>query len=81
MPLALRNLSALALGLFVCIAAWGQQVADTDRPPAILPLESEAGPTLMGLSAARRAARPGRCHHSVSGRAREDHAGIWQRGG
>ncbi|APV43078.1 hypothetical protein SAMN04490185_4727 [Pseudomonas frederiksbergensis] len=47
MPLALRNLSALALGLFVCIAAWGQQVADTDHPPAILPLESEAGPTLM----------------------------------
>lgn len=47
MPLALRNLSALALGMFFCVAAWGQQVADTDHPPAILPLESEAGPTLM----------------------------------
>lgn len=47
MPLALRNLSTLALGAFFCIAAWGQEVADPHQPPAILPLESETGPKLI----------------------------------
>lgn len=47
MSLALRNLSTFALGAFLCIAACGQGVADTDQPPAILPLESETGPKLI----------------------------------
>ncbi|MHC8327501.1 DUF6130 family protein [Pseudomonas sp. LB1P83] len=47
MPFALRKLSAVALGVFFCMAAWGQEVANTDQPPAILPLESETGPKLI----------------------------------
>lgn len=47
MPLALRNLSALALSAFFCMAAWGQEVANANSPPAILPLESETGPKLI----------------------------------
>ena len=47
MPLALGNLFALALGFLSCTAAFGQEVADTNPPPAILPLESEAVPKLI----------------------------------
>ncbi|MGW8461724.1 DUF6130 family protein [Pseudomonas sp. CLCA07] len=47
MPLALRNLSALTLGVFFCMAACGQGEADINHPPAILPLESEAVPKLI----------------------------------
>ncbi|MHC8395374.1 DUF6130 family protein [Pseudomonas sp. LB3P93] len=47
MPFALRKLFAVALGVFFCVAAWGQEVADTNSPPAILPLESETGPKLI----------------------------------
>ncbi|MDN3224807.1 DUF6130 family protein [Pseudomonas nunensis] len=46
MSLALRNLFVFAFASFVCIAAFGQGEADTHHPPAILPLESEALPTL-----------------------------------
>ncbi|MDR6607050.1 DUF6130 family protein [Pseudomonas synxantha] len=47
MSLALRNLSALALGVFFCTAACGQGAADPDHPPAILPLEAETVPKLI----------------------------------
>ncbi|MBD9615498.1 hypothetical protein IB245_28660 [Pseudomonas sp. PDM02] len=47
MSLALRNLCVLVLGGFFCMAAFGEGEADTDHPPAILPLESEALPKLI----------------------------------
>ncbi|EJM88716.1 hypothetical protein PMI34_03261 [Pseudomonas sp. GM74] len=47
MSLAPGNLLVLALGVFFCTAVCGQGVADTDSPPAILPLESETAPTLI----------------------------------
>jgi hypothetical protein len=47
MPLALRNSLALALGGFFCMAACGQGEADTNHPPAILPLDSETVPKLI----------------------------------
>jgi len=47
MPLALRNLFVLVLGGFFCMVAFGEGEADTDHPPAILPLESEALPKLI----------------------------------
>ncbi|POF44377.1 hypothetical protein B0D71_00475 [Pseudomonas laurylsulfativorans] len=47
MSLASGNLLALALGAFFCTAVCAQGGADTDSPPAILPLESEAAPTLI----------------------------------
>ncbi|QJC81298.1 DUF6130 family protein [Pseudomonas umsongensis] len=48
MSLALRNLFAFALGFF-CIAAFGQGEADSNHPPAILPLESETLPKLSAF--------------------------------
>jgi hypothetical protein len=47
MPVSLRNVLAVASGFFFYIAASGQGMADTQQPPAILPLESEAVPTLI----------------------------------
>jgi hypothetical protein len=47
MSLAPGNLLALALGVFFCTAVYGQGVADTDSPPAILPLASETAPKLI----------------------------------
>lgn len=47
MSLAPGNLLAFALGAFFCTAVCGQGVADTDAPPAILPLESETAPKLI----------------------------------
>lgn len=47
MSLAPGNLLALALGVFFCGSVLGQGVADTDSPPAILPLESESAPRLI----------------------------------
>ncbi|WP_166362019.1 DUF6130 family protein [Pseudomonas akapageensis] len=47
MSLALRNLLAFASAVCFCTAAWGQGVADTHQPPAILPLESETVPELI----------------------------------
>ncbi|MCP1517919.1 hypothetical protein J2Y74_002229 [Pseudomonas migulae] len=47
MSLALRNLCVLALSGFFCMAAFGEGEADTDHPPAILPLESETLPKLI----------------------------------
>ncbi|MFJ3370200.1 DUF6130 family protein [Pseudomonas sp. NPDC086251] len=47
MSLAPRHLLALTLGVLFCTAACGDEVADTHSPPAILPLESEALPTLI----------------------------------
>ncbi|MDR6917942.1 hypothetical protein J2X66_004833 [Pseudomonas sp. 3296] len=47
MPVVLRHVMAVASGLFFCIAASGQGIAGTQQPPAILPLESEAVPTLV----------------------------------
>ena len=41
------NLLALAWGVFFCSAAWGQGAADSNQPPAILPLESETAPKLI----------------------------------
>ncbi|MEB2514750.1 DUF6130 family protein [Pseudomonas sp. YuFO20] len=45
--MAPANLLVLAWGVFFCTAAFGQGAADTDHPPAILPLESEATPSLI----------------------------------
>lgn len=42
MFLALRNLFVLCLAGFYCIAAFAQEPASVDQPPAILPLESES---------------------------------------
>lgn len=47
MFLALRNLIVLAFCALSCTAAFSQGEADTDRPPALLPLESEALPKLI----------------------------------
>ncbi len=47
MSLAPGNLLALALGVFFCTAVYGEGVADTDSPPAILPLASETAPKLI----------------------------------
>lgn len=47
MPLVPESLLTLALGALFCTAACGQEVAGTDSPPAILPLESETAPTLI----------------------------------
>jgi len=47
MPLALRNLTALALGAFFCAVACGQGAQDPNQPPAILPSESETAPILV----------------------------------
>jgi len=47
MSLAPRNLLTLAMGVLFCVVARGQGAADTNPPPAILPLESEAVPTLI----------------------------------
>ena len=45
--MARANLLVLAWGVFFCTAAFGQGAADTDHPPAILPLESETTPSLI----------------------------------
>ncbi|WP_448118480.1 DUF6130 family protein [Pseudomonas serbica] len=45
--MAPANLLVLAWGVFFCTAAFGQGAADTDHPPAILPLESETTPSLI----------------------------------
>ncbi|KPG95623.1 hypothetical protein AEQ67_20600 [Pseudomonas sp. RIT-PI-q] len=47
MSLAPGNLLALTLGVLFCMAARGEEVADTHPPPAILPLESETLPKLI----------------------------------
>ncbi|MCO8309391.1 DUF6130 family protein [Pseudomonas mandelii] len=47
MPLALRDPVAIVLGVFFCMAACGQGLADSNHPPAILPLESETVPKLI----------------------------------
>ncbi|EJN20445.1 hypothetical protein PMI35_05426 [Pseudomonas sp. GM78] len=41
------KLLVLAWGVLFCTAAFGQGAADTDHPPAILPLESETAPRLI----------------------------------
>jgi hypothetical protein len=45
--MSLAPLLSLAFGVFFCTAVCGQGVADTDSPPAILPLESETAPKLI----------------------------------
>ncbi|WCM53605.1 DUF6130 family protein [Pseudomonas sp. WJP1] len=45
--MACANLLAIAWGVLFCTAAFGQGAADTDHPPAILPLESETAPRLI----------------------------------
>ena len=47
MHIAPRSLSVVASGAVFCVAAWAQSAAVVGRPPAVLPLESEAAPTLM----------------------------------
>lgn len=47
MFLAQENLIALAFAGFFCTAACAQTPADTNPPPAILPLESETAPELI----------------------------------
>jgi hypothetical protein len=47
MSLAPRNVLALSLGVFICSTVYGQGIADSDIPPAILPLESETAPKLI----------------------------------
>lgn len=42
----LRHTSMVAGAVF-CLAAWAQSPTATDRPPAILPLESEPAPRLI----------------------------------
>ena len=45
--MASANLLAIAWSVLSCTAALGQGAADTDHPPAILPLESETAPKLI----------------------------------
>lgn len=45
--MASANLLAIAWSVLSCTAAFGQGAADTDHPPAILPLESETTPRLI----------------------------------
>ena len=45
--MAWANLLAIAWSVLFCTAALGQGAADTDHPPAILPLESETAPKLI----------------------------------
>ncbi|NWL17732.1 DUF6130 family protein [Pseudomonas umsongensis] len=45
--MASANLLAIAWSVLSCTAAFGQGAADTDHPPAILPLESETAPKLV----------------------------------
>lgn len=47
MSVASSNLLALAVGTFFCTVVCAQATADTDSPPAILPLESETAPRLI----------------------------------
>ena len=47
MSLAPGKLLAMALGVFLYTALCNQTLADTDSPPAILPLESETAPKLI----------------------------------
>lgn len=47
MSIAFRNPLALALAVFFCTAVSGEAAADSNAPPAILPLESEAAPKLI----------------------------------
>jgi len=43
----LRQLSVAAAGAAFCVAAFAQAAPDANRPPAILPLESEPAPKLI----------------------------------
>ena len=47
MSLAPGSLLALALGVCFCTSVLGQGAADSDSPPAILPLASESAPRLI----------------------------------
>ncbi len=47
MSFAAGNLFAVTLAVSYCMAASGQEVADTNHPPAILPLASETVPTII----------------------------------
>jgi len=47
MPFAAGNLFALALAVFFCMGASGEGIADTNHPPAILPLASETVPKII----------------------------------
>ncbi|WP_095196008.1 DUF6130 family protein [Pseudomonas sp. Irchel 3A7] len=50
MSLAFRNLFVFAWVGFFCLAAFGQEEAATNHPPAILPLESELPPKLVAFA-------------------------------
>jgi len=43
----LRHLSVAAAGAAFCVTAFAQSAPDANRPPAILPLESEPAPKLI----------------------------------
>lgn len=47
MPLSLRGLSAFAVSALFCVTANSQSADEVSQPPAILPLQSEAGPKLI----------------------------------
>lgn len=46
MAFILKNLAAVA-GIIVCAAAGARQSTGVDRPPAVIPIESEAAPKLI----------------------------------
>lgn len=46
MPSASRNFIAAALGVVFYLSAWAQDSANLMRPPAVLPLASEAAPII-----------------------------------
>lgn len=47
MPSPFKTLAVAVAGALLCAAAWAQAGADIGRPPAILPLESEAAAKLV----------------------------------
>jgi hypothetical protein len=43
----LRQLATACAGLILCAGAWAQSAAQSGRPPAVIPLESEPAPKLV----------------------------------
>jgi len=50
MSFALKSLLMVASGALFCTAAWAQSTADASHPPAILPVQSEAAPTIVAYA-------------------------------
>ncbi|RUL78878.1 DUF6130 family protein [Dyella choica] len=50
MSFTLRSLFIVAFGSLFCTAAWGQNTAEGDHPPALLPLASEPAPKIVAYA-------------------------------